>query len=81
MGRKGMLSWRDRYEVVISSDSFLRLLGELVSSNGNRCQRCDIRRSTLRLRHLSYERLGRESPEDLELLCEECWERSGGQVF
>lgn len=37
---------------------------------GFRCERCD--RKALQVHHLTYERLGRESPLDLEVLCKPC---------
>lgn len=35
---------------------------------GKKCERCD-NKSTLEIHHKTYERFGRESPNDLEVLC------------
>jgi hypothetical protein len=37
-----------------------------------KCERCKLSTTDLALHHKSYERLGRESPSDLELLCPNC---------
>lgn len=37
-----------------------------------RCERCGRRHQRLELHHLTYARLGRERPTDVELLCPDC---------
>ena len=43
----------------------------IVRYRGERCERCGSTDS-LELHHRTYERLGRERPEDVELLCHRC---------
>jgi HNH endonuclease len=49
----------------------------IVRYRGERCERCGCR-YLLELHHRSYERLGRERPEDVELLCWICHQREHG---
>ena len=46
----------------------------------HRCNRCDYRGSSLHAHHLTYERLGNEHPDDLEVLCRMCHAREHEQV-
>lgn len=43
-----------------------------ISIAEHRCDRCRRRGVPLELHHRSYERLGHEWPEDLEVLCRDC---------
>lgn len=46
---------------------------------GYRCQKCREPRR-LNVHHLTYERLGQERPEDLQVLCRGCHETTHGRV-
>lgn len=45
-----------------------------------RCQSCGARNTVLDVHHKTYERLGFESAEDLEVLCRDCHEAEHGIV-
>jgi hypothetical protein len=64
--------WRDKYETVINSFRWRGLKMRLLSQRGKRCQRCNQPRWPLELHHKTYERLGEERDDDLELLCSQC---------
>jgi 5-methylcytosine-specific restriction endonuclease McrA len=63
--------WEAQYAKHIKSARWRNMKRDIGRLRGNRCERC---RSTfqLQLHHKTYERLGRESPSDLELLCTAC---------
>jgi 5-methylcytosine-specific restriction endonuclease McrA len=42
------------------------------NSGHNYCNRCLISAGTLHVHHLTYERLGKESVEDVEIVCRDC---------
>ena len=45
----------------------------LIRYRGERCERCGVGRGgDLQMHHRTYERIGRELPEDVELLCRRC---------
>jgi len=53
-----------------------------------RCEKCGysgidetIMEKTLDVHHLTYDRLGDENLEDLQVLCRDCHERTHGRVF
>ena len=48
----------------------------LLSERGRRCERCKRRVWPLALHHKTYDRLGCEADEDLELLCDSCHEEA-----
>lgn len=47
---------------------------------GHRCQSCDDDDTTLEVHHLTYERLGKEEPSDLETLCWRCHAAEHGKL-
>lgn len=44
---------------------------------GNKCEQCG-KTYMLSVHHLNYNNLGKEHPEDLKVLCQECHERAHG---
>ena len=45
-----------------------------------RCQSCGARNTVLDVHHITYDRLGFESAEDLEVLCRDCHEAEHGII-
>lgn len=64
-------TWRERYQAYMHSATW-ELKRELALWRSKRkCQRCGAKKG-LEVHHLSYDRLGQERPEDLEVVCEAC---------
>jgi 5-methylcytosine-specific restriction endonuclease McrA len=63
--------WRARYEAHLASEEWAAMKRALLQERGARCERCGAP-PPLELHHKTYERLGRELPSDLELVCPEC---------
>ena len=57
------------YRRAISSKHWYALKAKRILATGWRCERCGQRAQRLELHHLNYDRLGRERPTDVELLC------------
>lgn len=63
----------DAYLAYLRSPQWVARKAAVIRYRGYRCERCGVEPSTgLQLHHRSYERLGHEHPEDVELLCPEC---------
>lgn len=62
------------YQDYIRSPQWRRQTKAAKARAGYRCERCGRSHLSARLavHHLTYERLGRERPEDLQVLCFEC---------
>ena len=65
------------YRAYLASEQWQRVRRAALSHAGYRCARCQARsnpraRIYLEVHHLTYERLGRERLEDLEVLCTNC---------
>ncbi len=65
------MEWRDRYNAVISSKRWRDIRVERIHLAGGKCEQCGCNRR-LELHHKTYERLGEELPEDLQVLCRQC---------
>lgn len=63
---------RSFYLRVISSPRWKWMKQRLVEARGNKCEGCGESGCRLELHHDTYERLGRELPSDLRLLCSDC---------
>lgn len=61
-------------EVYLRSPHWLKVRGEALERAEHRCQVCNAAGS-LDVHHRTYERLGREAPTDLTVLCRRCHER------
>ena len=68
----GRSDFPDRYQQRISSGHWKRQKREIIEQRGNRCDRCEQVNASLHLHHIHYRSLGREQPEDVELLCPQC---------
>ena len=64
-------TWREKYLEVLNSKRWQELRKRLISERFG-CERCGQIMGTLQLHHKTYERLGCELDEDLELLCLGC---------
>lgn len=65
--------WQLDYQRAVQSRYWRKLRWAAMRERDCRCGRCDIwEPQDLQLHHLTYERLGAELPEDVELLCTEC---------
>ena len=62
------------YQEYISSALWKRRAKAAKDRAGGKCQRCDVSKWSVELEahHKTYERLGRERAEDIEVLCPEC---------
>jgi 5-methylcytosine-specific restriction endonuclease McrA len=63
--------WRKQYKRHIRSKAWRATKARLLHERGGRCARCG-RPPPLSLHHKTYERLGRERDDDLELVCTAC---------
>ena len=61
---------RHGYAEYLTTEHWQRTRREALARSGYRCAICGDR-SSLQVHHLSYERLGWERPDDLEVLCEQ----------
>lgn len=60
------------YREALTSDYWRRLGAFVLRKRGPFCQRCGKFALGLELHHLTYDRLGREMPEDVEIVCRAC---------
>lgn len=73
----------EEYRSVIASKRWRELRVRLMRERGSICERCGKTwapgyKVSLQLHHKTYERLGRERDEDVQLVCESC--HSGADV-
>lgn len=62
----------DEYKQYIASAAWRKRRTLLLKERGNRCERCGIfrfGRGELQIHHLTYERLGAERKDDLQVVC------------
>lgn len=71
-----------KYKDYLRSNTWLQIRLDILKIKGFKCERCDKKYSTksLQVHHLSYERLGKEEPEDLEVLCKGCHATEHGLI-
>ena len=67
-----MTDWRAKYEKRIASAQWRNMRRDFGKLRGERCEHCRRATKPLFLHHKTYERLGSERPDDLELLCKSC---------
>lgn len=65
--------WRKKYEEYLQSPAWRRTRNGALHRAGFVCQKCGTK-DRLQAHHKTYERLGRERDEDLEVLCAVCHE-------
>ena len=63
---------RQRYLQVIQSPRWRWMKQRLIEVRGSKCEGCAEVGCSLEMHHDTYERLGRELPSDLRLLCRDC---------
>lgn len=63
----------EQYATYLQSAGWRRRRDEALKAAGWTCQRCGARKG-LQVHHLTYERIGAELPEDLQVLCRSCHE-------
>jgi 5-methylcytosine-specific restriction endonuclease McrA len=72
------MTWRERYNKVIASSYWEKLRQRFLEKHDFKCCRCGWQKTYLdksrniELHHKTYERLGKERDEDLELVCSVC---------
>lgn len=70
--------WRVRYEEHLSSKAWQELRQQVIARQNGLC-RCGSPGTDVH--HLTYQRLGKEQLEDLELLCRACHQHEHGRNF
>ena len=60
------------YRARLSSTAWRQLRAERNAQTGGRCERCGRRCKRLELHHRTYDTLGQEQHDDVELLCRSC---------
>lgn len=62
------------YKTYMQSEAWRELRELMIDIVGGLCERCEASEDdvTLEVHHLTYERLGHEDPEDLQVLCPSC---------
>lgn len=68
------------YREYLRSPWWMARKAAVMRYRGEQCERCGCR-YRLQLHHRTYARLGRELPEDVELLCWICHQREHGHTF
>ncbi len=71
------LGFKPQYQRYINSDLWRRVRLWKIGLVGGKCEKCssDV---NLQVHHLTYDRLGAERAEDLQVLCKPCHERAHG---
>lgn len=64
-----------RYQRYLKSSHWRTFRLGVIAGRGPYCQRCRSPKK-IQVHHLSYERLGRELPDDVAVLCESCHQRA-----
>lgn len=67
------------YIIYLSSDAWKAKRHEALKRANYHCQRCPMWGQPLDVHHRTYERLGNERPEDLEVLCRPCHQIADAQ--
>jgi 5-methylcytosine-specific restriction endonuclease McrA len=66
------IEWRKKYEKHIKSQKWRNIRDSMFKLRGKKCESCGESSYALEVHHLTYERMGNESPKDLMVLCKEC---------
>lgn len=64
-------SWWLRYDQYLRSSEWRCLRAQILARDGYMCRLCNCNRAT-QIHHTTYERVGRELPEDLLSVCQSC---------
>ena len=70
--------WRVRYEEHLASPKWQELRQQVIARQGGQCK-CGAPGTDVH--HLTYQRLGGEQLDDLELLCRQCHQQEHGRDF
>jgi len=62
---------KEDYKVYLRTNSWRKRRDEAINRAGGRCEKCNSTRR-LDVHHLTYERIGKEDPGDLQVLCRSC---------
>lgn len=62
------------YAAYMTSDQWVSVREAALLRAQGECQRCHAWNCTLEVHHLTYDRLGHEASEDLQVLCHKCHE-------
>jgi len=71
--------WTAQYRVYLKSEGWRKFAAK-IRADREKCERCGSTQS-LQVHHLTYYRLGREHPQDVQLLCKSCHEDVHGRKF
>lgn len=65
---------KQQYHKYLRSKEWQKIRLDLLMVKGFKCERCEnvYKPKFLHVHHLTYKRIGREEPEDLEVLCAGC---------
>ncbi len=61
-----------KYDEYLKTEHWQYTRRKVLADRGHQCEKCRKRGGELNVHHLTYERLGEEMPEDLQVLCREC---------
>lgn len=64
--------WKADHQKYYRSSWWMRRRRAAIQDAGFKCHKCDINTYELQVHHLTYERIGEELPEDLQVLCSIC---------
>lgn len=62
------------YYEYLASEHWIRFREKIFAKRGPQCEECGTVKGRLDLHHLTYERRGRELPQDVKILCSACHE-------
>lgn len=68
----------EKYKEYLLSPTWAEIKLDLINSRGQRCERCQKKTKWLQVHHLTYERIFKEEPCDLQLLCAGCHKKEHG---
>jgi hypothetical protein len=63
------------YKIYIRSEAWDKFRGSVIKARGRICEDCGTRVGEMNLHHVTYARLGRERPDDVQILCVPCHAR------
>jgi len=66
------MNYKEKYHKYLKSETWINIKLDLIEIRGQKCERCEKKTKYLHLHHLTYERVFKEEPGDLELLCGGC---------
>jgi hypothetical protein len=76
------ISERFDYKAYLNSKEWKTLRKSLIEERGGYCERCGSKDKSFHIHHLTYDRIGQELPEDLQVLCKDCHKNEhDGRIF